>query len=153
MFYVLDAVISEDICPCHKATRLNITDNPLAENTANAVLEHMNAELSEQSKCAKLKLQRVLELSKTEQGLKYVGTFQKSSWFRWTKTKSAEVREDTRHSVVLETTPGSGRFYATVDVFNDSTIKVNGNIDRVNKYGNQSACIKDHKLKHMCYCL
>jgi len=60
----------------------------------------------------------------------------------------------TNYQLTVEVTPGGGIFQGIV-WHNSHTDKygVENDIDRINRYGNQSNCIDEVKLKPVCYCL
>jgi hypothetical protein len=57
--------------------------------------------------------------------------------------------------LAIETLPSKGIFEATVQYEGESNMKVLGEISRINRYNNQSACIPDIKdtLKLYCLCI
>ncbi|WAR15673.1 hypothetical protein MAR_005778 [Mya arenaria] len=58
-----------------------------------------------------------------------------------------------RYVVQFQTTPGFGIFEATIGVYKDGGVRVESDIDRVNLYGNQSACVQDALLRTYCFCV
>ena len=56
--------------------------------------------------------------------------------------------------VMYETTPGDGVFETTLSYERSKNkFQITGSISRLNKYGDQSSCVKDVKAKKYCYCL
>ncbi|KAG1659526.1 hypothetical protein GQR58_022528 [Nymphon striatum] len=53
--------------------------------------------------------------------------------------------------IVLETSPGDGVLEGVVQIFDHDKHELIGNIERINRYGDQSICIKDKQLRAFCY--
>jgi hypothetical protein len=48
--------------------------------------------------------------------------------------------------------PGKAFFESTIKSFDSKKFEVNGDISRINRYSNQSRCIKNSFLEKYCYC-
>ncbi|CAG7724398.1 unnamed protein product, partial [Allacma fusca] len=54
--------------------------------------------------------------------------------------------------VAVEAAPSGGRFEASFRVFENKTMKILGEVNRVNSYHGQSECLQDYKLQAYCLC-
>ena len=55
--------------------------------------------------------------------------------------------------VSLTTTPGGGQFEANAKIYESTnSFKIDSDINRINLYGNQSACITDYELRNYYLC-
>ncbi|CAI5450976.1 unnamed protein product [Caenorhabditis angaria] len=60
------------------------------------------------------------------------------------------VEEHRKYRIGIEVRPSNAQFEAVID----KNGKIFGDINRINKYGNQSICIKDNQfLRKLCFCL
>ena len=130
-----DAGISEHYCPCYSFTNVRVDITPV-KVVANYVVQSMNKLLEEEhTKCANLELLKI-----------------KSAKVQHAPKTGESTSSSTNYVVVLQTIPGEGVFEATAQYFSGSEIKLLGDINRLNAYGNQSSCIENHLLHLYCYC-
>lgn len=111
---------------------------------SDAVVAKINQLLSGKSVCAILKLKSVVSVQQISEG-----SFQEVSPHLIRPKLQIDTRD--KYTITIETIPGGGHFYATV-VKEGSVMSVLDDIDRVNRYNNQSYCVKEHKLRPLCYC-
>ena len=131
-----DAGISEHYCPCYSFSDVRVDTTPVVD-VANFVVHSMNKFLEgEKAKCANLELLKI-----------------KSAKLQHAPKTDESASGSTNYVVVLQTVPGEGLFEATAQHFSSSQIKLLGDINRLNAYGNQSSCIDNHLLHLYCYCL
>ena len=126
-----DAGILPHWCSCLQKNALVPIDSDLSDNVAESLVAQLNNILSPVSHlCARLSLDRVTQiLNKTTDGLDL-------------------------YQVTLFTKPGEGQFEATMTFDSDkSSVNLEGEISRINAYGNQSICVKKSLLKKYCFCL
>jgi len=61
-----------------------------------------------------------------------------------------------RIELVVSVDPSDAKFRGqltrNINIVSSSDWKVNGEVDRINKYGNQSHCVDQVLLKPFCYC-
>jgi hypothetical protein len=58
------------------------------------------------------------------------------------------------HRVTIEAFPSGALLEGTVQRdIRKGTTEVVGEVNRINKYGNQSACVKSPKMRLYCYCV
>ncbi|KAK3607107.1 hypothetical protein CHS0354_026315 [Potamilus streckersoni] len=147
-----DAWIPEHYCACYTATHINKTDNPVIQHLAEFVVSEVNALLSNYKHlCALLTLKKILEVNEIELGLQHTGTENSGiSIFNFFRPESAH---GARYLIVLETIPGNAVLEATAETYAKFRYRLVGDVSRANKYGNQSDCIQDKRLKLYCYCL
>lgn len=98
--------------------------------------------------CSKLKLNNVISADMVSEAQKAVYTKNSINVIR------PKLQRDLRQKylVVIETVPGEGQFFATCVVKEGQPVEVLDEIDRVNRYNNQSHCVDDRRLRTMCYC-
>ncbi|PSN54186.1 hypothetical protein C0J52_03529 [Blattella germanica] len=127
-------------CACYSSEDISLDRNDVRE-MSNELLEYINSLVKSYKQCA------VLTLIK----LKTARIVASPSPF---KTKEEDMHEEKYFVIAIQTVPGNGIFEGMF-----STTKRNrkyeliGNVTRINKYRNQSACINVHELKYYCYCL
>lgn len=113
------------------------------------IVMKINSYYKHESQCAELKLNRVLDVQEATVG----GREDKQQTSRLVIRPKVQLDTMHKYTVAIETVPGKGHFYATCIVKNDgAAIDVLDNIDRINRYNNQSHCVKERPLKLYCYC-
>lgn len=69
----------------------------------------------------------------------------------WNSVTKPTLQE--QYQLVVQTHPGAALLSATVVYrLGTSTMKLDGTINRMNRYGSAGQCIKDFKLRMFCYC-
>lgn len=122
-------------CTCHQTRKLE-TNNTLAFRVANIAVEHINYLLTNNARCAKLNISKIIDFTIGE--------------------PYSALTSDAKHvvldyTITLETHPGWGLFEATVRK-TWGGLNVTGAVSRINLYGQQSWCVDDFHLKLYCYC-
>ncbi|XP_073972048.1 uncharacterized protein isoform X2 [Rhodnius prolixus] len=131
----LDAGITDHWCTCSEYKTLSLDSSPVLAiarhvlDELNKLVENGSHNLSNRTKCAKLKLKRVLSL--------------RSKIF----TRKIGYKE---FVILLQTVPGEAMFEATVR--HKSTFQIMDTVSRINTYGSQSNCMKDAFLQKYCFC-
>lgn len=146
-FYFLEAGVPEHFCACYTSENISLEGNSYVNNLGLAVTDKLNALLSEESGCAKLTLNKVLQADHVSESQK---AFYRSSINVVRPRAENDLRQ--KYTVVIETVPGNGHFLATCIQRKGEPLEVLPDIDRVNRYNNQSYCIDKHKLRPLCYC-
>ncbi|XP_061174544.1 uncharacterized protein LOC133183625 [Saccostrea echinata] len=135
-----DASISENYCPCYSYAPLDV-QTPIVQKSAGFAVIYINLKLfNSKLPCTNLGLHSIhsAKLQRIPQK-KY-------------STKEVQL------TVIFETTPGHAIFQATVRTYSQSidSMKIVGEIERVNTYGNQSRCVPSGPLnkqyRFYCYC-
>ncbi|KAL4239990.1 hypothetical protein ACF0H5_000786 [Mactra antiquata] len=139
-----EAAVPEHFCVCYKAQPVSTVDKKLIDNMANAVVEKINNFVSVKSSCSKLTLNKVISVNQISEG-----SLKEKSPHVIRPRQQVDTRD--KFSLTVETLPGGGQFYATV-IKEGRTISVLEDIDRVNRYKNQSYCVSEHRLRPLCYC-
>ncbi|XP_052819463.1 uncharacterized protein LOC128245369 [Mya arenaria] len=142
-----DACIPDTYCVCDQTIE-EPTSHALAKTMSETGVQMLNHIMFSEDRCAKL------TFHKTTSVRRYLRTFQETGIIQTAVSlfRNADVLD--RYIVQFQTIPGFGIFEATIGVYLDGGIRVEGDIDRVNKYGNQSACIQDGALlRAYCYCV
>ncbi|KAG5666120.1 hypothetical protein PVAND_017726 [Polypedilum vanderplanki] len=124
-----DAGIPENYCTCSPYEEIDHS-LPIVKNIANFIVNVLNALLSSHKKCAQLKLENVISAREL--------TYKKNKDFL----------------VTLSVLPSKGKFEATVRKTSvKNSFELLGDISRINRYGDQSKCIRDAHLRKYCYCI
>jgi hypothetical protein len=150
-----DADISEHYCPCYSSKHIS-TDDSRVVDSVGALLIQINDILNDvQTKCAKVVL-----FSITSASLVYADMQRDQEQERSLSVRSYmwTIKERTRLRIKFQTNPGNAVFESTVEYTDKDHINILGDINRINKYGNQSACIDDITLHNRirrlyCYCV
>lgn len=135
----LEAGIDGEYCSCTQETGVPITAS-FIKGAANYLVKKINSILLAKYKnfnlCAELVLSKV-------KNARFVGSIEEM----WKATKKT-------FKVVFETSPSGGVFEGTIYIAgpkNDVFVGA-GDIERINRYGDQSKCIDDHLLRIYCFC-
>ena len=155
MFFVSD--IDEHWCPCLKFNIANTSD-PKITRAAKEIVRSINNRTSInrilQKSCVRLSLKSVLSAVKFEPNEK-VQTFSSTNQDGDRGVNFGDRTPDNKHfQITIQTSPGDGRFEATVTVEDNDSIIVNPNISRTNTYGSQPKCIvrKYPYARKFCLC-
>ncbi|XP_029638830.1 uncharacterized protein LOC115213966 [Octopus sinensis] len=144
-----DAGISENYCPCYKIKPLNTTENNVSRSIAKFILDKINSLLQPwRGICSNLKLNSI----KSSDKIVPHASLREENGFFASLLKHQEPEEGT-YTVVVETVPGLSLFEASVNYKSNTDISLYGEISRINRYGNQSDCIRNKRMKLYCYCI
>ncbi|XP_046403263.1 uncharacterized protein LOC124168914 [Ischnura elegans] len=129
-----DAKIPDQYCTCVDEKKASVDDTEVKE-ASRAAVQHLNDVLEEETKCAKLKLDKIL-----------------SANYRTLSSDKDDEKNGIRMlDISIVTIPGKAVFEVDT-VFNNESIKIQPYPARLNVYGNQSWCTNDWKLKPYCFC-
>ena len=133
------AGIASHWCTCFERKEISISDKR-TQKAATFVVEYINDLLLNYTKCIKLSLNSIsfanLEVS--------------SDNFNVNIEKNQTLYD---LIIGIEVKPSLAKFEATVRFSNgNKKLQILGTISRINKYGNQSHCIRDKNLKLYCFC-
>ncbi len=144
------ATIATRWCLCHKQEIVDINSTDIRQgallviNNINHILKARNG-----TQCATLTLGNVIEARHN------------------LPTKASRDKE---YFIVINANPGNGSFEANVkkisqtikkhksktinrkEINNNVSFEIVGEISRINRYGDQAWCIKDHFLEKYCFC-
>ncbi|XP_062580483.1 uncharacterized protein LOC134242421 isoform X2 [Saccostrea cucullata] len=144
------ADISEHYCPCYSSKEIPPQDERV-RIVADFVVDKINTILQEiPGRCAKLSLDSIQQASlvyadmERDSGAESYFSFRSYLW---------SIKEKTRILVTLKTKPGGAQFETTVEYRGKRNIKLLGDINRTNKYGDQAKCIKFEEKFYRLYCL
>ncbi|CAN8008487.1 unnamed protein product [Ixodes pacificus] len=153
------AGVPSQYCSCDSETPLDLSD-PVVAKSALALVEKLNQllvdGLGEHSKrCARLHMHRIhdareLIASQAPPSAKsgpYMDVTSSSSAANMAATTAIDT------AVTVEVDPSAAMFDGTLLVYGDMDIRVLEDISRINRYGNQSACIEHEILRKYCYCV
>lgn len=131
-----EAGIAEAYCTCnHKMVPVSESDGMVMQ-AANFVVYEINRKFKDLTKCAFLKLERVIRAGIVTFGDDVKGV---DIWVGY--------------QIAFETSPGNGRFEALLLHGKDKKWRLSGEVGRSNLYGNDSHCVDDKRLKLYCFCL
>ncbi|XP_018015850.1 uncharacterized protein LOC108672659 [Hyalella azteca] len=126
-------------CACQSSVPTDIKNSDV--KLAAQVLTHaINKLIEDHPGCTPLKMKSIISARE----------FQNHEEFG-AGTVRGKLNKWTTYFVMIETTPGGGNFEGSI-IKRDSSLQVLGDISRINKYGNQSACIEETDLKKFCIC-
>ncbi|XP_045187704.2 uncharacterized protein LOC123545446 [Mercenaria mercenaria] len=145
-----ESSIPEQYCMCYRSQKLNITNNQVIQEIAQYVVDKLNQMLSNEKGCAHLRVKNMLEAHVLVQG-KQTEQRQQGLFNKFSKVVSENDYAD--YKIVIETLPGNAKFFATSKTDSDGKRYVLDNIERINRYNNQSHCVNDDKLRPLCYCV
>ena len=155
-----EAGIMEHWCPCIQYEPINIKSK-LSRILALNLIEFMKEKLKSREETATLceplglsQIIRVQRIKTNEHVRKFSRTFRKGCDECGVKMKNKAYNSKS-YEVVLQTRPNSAFFEATlVQDVQTKEIVVNGEISRINKYGQQPHCIAEKfpHLRPFCYC-
>lgn len=144
------AGVPEEFCVCQEETPVNTSDEKVIV-AANKLVDHVNSLLfNVSSLCAKLYLTSVRNAQTFLPNSNTVFD-DKSSTFYGANTATGFY---INYRINIETSPSGAFFEAMLRYsFVDNNFSVIGDVNRINKYGNQSLCVSSALLKKFCYCL
>ena len=140
-----DAWIPMDYCACYKSRPLQIDNNKELKRISEAIVAYINDVLSSEKYCKTLYLNRIVSAESMTLGLQYKPIPLIGNLFKPEENRIS-------YSVVIETEPGLATFDASCDVDPSGSLYIHPIIDRTNEYGNQSYCVDNAALIHLCYC-
>lgn len=146
-----DAGVPHHACVCYRIKNVTIeaSNAELINRMGTAIVEKINSYLTDKPQCAVLRLGRVLDVHQATVGGRQDKQLSSSFVVR------PKIHHDLSHkyTVSIATVPGDAHFYATCIVRNgEKDIEVLDQMDRLNRYNNQSYCVKEKPLKLYCYC-
>lgn len=143
-----EAGIPEEFCICQRESTVNVTDSRVTK-AAIVLLNHINQLLIDyRDKCVLLTLKEVMNAQ----------TFLPNAKLVKAAIPILNTGIDTRglyinYRVTILTTPSDALFEGTLrNSVQDNSFTVIGDVNRINKYGNQSVCIQSALLRKYCYC-
>uniref|UniRef100_T1KAW5 Uncharacterized protein n=1 Tax=Tetranychus urticae TaxID=32264 RepID=T1KAW5_TETUR len=153
-----DALIPMEFCLCLKRHNFPV-DSQLAQTASNALITKLNQALSDYNNiCHELSLKSIYrsEVSKTH-------ILVRALYIVLKHIVDLIVRlpgESNRVEVTISAKPSDGVFQAQLYLKNTTNLDnsdiddwvLEGDISRLNAYGNQSSCIDDRVLRKYCYC-
>jgi hypothetical protein len=128
-----DAGIDDSWCACLEYKQMDASKPIVYKIVSQHFLQKLNSDLKKFWKCAQLKLLFVISAR---------------SSFR-------EEKNATEYLISFEVAPSNAQLEGMILCFDDicDEFEIVGEISRTNRYGNQSACIKDATLRKYCYCV
>lgn len=143
-----EAGIPADYCVCQVERPLNASTEPVPAAAA-LILASLNERLAQgvPGSCAVLTLARVVSAAVVLPNAAVVaGPGWSWPWASGSGGLVATLR------VSVEARPSGALLEALVRADEAGGLSLTGDVSRLNRYGNQSACIKDFTLRKFCYC-
>ena len=135
-------------CTCHNKIHISV-DDLIVKRAAHSVLDTINSELQHvEHLCAMLKLKTIVEALRSVDNHNDLSVRERVSLMI-----APPPSHDTLYQIQLQTTPGDGIFEVTVKHLNTGNFSIEGDISRINEYGDQSTCMHTvPSLKKYCVC-
>ncbi|CAM1154259.1 Uncharacterised protein g11142 [Pycnogonum litorale] len=128
-----DAKLSDHICACYNYKFVN-QSNSQVKKAAVTIVERLNTITSKsRDKCAEFKLDSIMSALSLNS--------LKSLW------------KGSLYQLMLRVSPGGAEYEATVERVRKERFFIQGSISRINRYHNQSHCVRGRELKEFCYCI
>lgn len=132
------AGIPENYCVCEKEASIPL-DDPRSIEASDVLIKHLNQMLEPvKLSCVKLSLNKTIQAAVVLP--KNTTDLTKKNLQLKLRILASLAPSDALVEALMEKTAWS------------STFQVIGDVSRVNKYGNQSACIEDREMRKFCYC-
>lgn len=165
------AGVPSQYCSCDSETPLDLSD-PVVAKSALALVEKVNQLLVDglgehSQRCARLHMHRIHDAreltasqappsAKSGPNMDVASSSSAANIAATTAIDTASLANATsgvrRLRVTVEVDPSAAMFDGTLLVYGDMDIRVLEDISRINRYGNQSACIEHEILRKYCYC-
>jgi hypothetical protein len=124
-----DAGISKHWCTCTEFEESDKTTKHM-KNAVDYAIQELNDQLKEFPKCTQLYFKEIISAR---------------------KSKKMGTQQDYLISFVVR--PSNAELEATIRYEDDKDeFKIVGSVSRLNRYGNQSACINDSNMRKYCFC-
>uniref|UniRef100_A0A0N4ZJB5 Sulfatase domain-containing protein n=1 Tax=Parastrongyloides trichosuri TaxID=131310 RepID=A0A0N4ZJB5_PARTI len=151
-----EASIPEEFCPCQEEISLK-RDDKIFTLLGDILINHLNTLLFNHLKlCSKLSLKKIHNVEMIIPNNYFV---EKPNYFlsffyhnNNNNNRDNNKKEEIRFRATIETSPGDGIFEGTFKQNNKKSYEVIGDINRINRYGNQSVCVDNQILRKFCYC-
>lgn len=121
------AGIPSAFCLCHTFKQID-SDDDRVQKVAYFIVHSINQLIIDYAQCQRLRLGAILDAYKLDRS-----------------------KNQFDYKVQLRTIPGHGLFEGTITA-TDHSLALNGPILRINRYGNQSYCIRNVHIEMYCYC-
>ncbi|GFO05123.1 hypothetical protein PoB_003162800 [Plakobranchus ocellatus] len=150
------AGIAAHWCTCLDWKNVSVND-PGVQRAVRTVVDTLNKYTAAYRKdCALLSVLSV-DMASTMQPKQEVLNFKSESYETWKVDLSGKVTNGLRlYQLMLTTQPGGGKFEVTIshNLIEDVMSVSEKEISRINKYGNDPACIlqKNKQIRAYCYC-
>ncbi|KAI6218669.1 hypothetical protein M3Y99_01695400 [Aphelenchoides fujianensis] len=150
-----EAGIPDEYCICQSEKPIGV-DDPTVQRVADRLVEHVNALLQpEAAKCAPLRLKRIhnAHFSLPNHGV-VEGRNARSGLLSMNYGRGNPRGVYLNYGVMVEVEPSGALLEARgVHVLADDSVQIKGDVNRINRYGNQSICIREATLRKFCFCI
>lgn len=140
--------MNEHFCVCYKSHSVPVEGNPTVQELGRAIVKKINSMLLPKTDCAQLTLDKIIQAEMVSDAQTATYTHKSINVIR------PKLQSDTREKyvIVVETSPSGGQFLATCIRRKGQPTEVLDEIDRVNRYNNQSYCVSETNLRPLCFC-
>lgn len=156
-----EAGVKEHWCPCIDYEAVDTTSD-IAMKVSSRLVEAITKKLKDDARsnqlCEMVELSKILRVQKMKTNKKvqqFYGSFRKGCDGCGIKLSRDKQFTSDSYEIVIETKHGSALFEATLVMDRASKmITINGDISRINMYGNQPHCVAKETphLRKFCYC-
>ena len=149
------ATIHSHWCTCHKQ-EVEDVNSDIIRLAALVAVDHINDMISRHgTACVSLVLDAIIEARRIVPNVQMANKKTKLHELLGNLRLAAasQTPDVTEYVVVFRTNPGKALFEANIRKSDaEKTIKVSGEISRINAYGDQSSCIQYFDHKKFCFC-
>lgn len=140
--------MNEHFCVCYKSHNIPVEGNAVVKEMGHAIVKKINTMLLPKPDCVQLTLNKIVHAEAVSDAQKATYTHQSINIIR------PKLQSDSREKyvVVIETSPSGAQFLATCIRKHGQPVEVLDEIDRINRYNNQSYCVSETVLRPLCYC-
>jgi len=146
-----DGDIQEHNCACYTSENISL-NTTVVKRAASYVISQINKQLDVyEGKCATLSVKTIYDAKLVHSQLRHNEQYDDKKFMHYF-IKPKDDRK-ARYLILFEALPGNAMFETTIEQSNENDFSILGHISRTNRYGNQSSCINDKRLKLYCYCI
>lgn len=143
------AGIKEEFCACYASSTVNLGEKATSSISKFVIGKTVALTDKWRDQCAIYKFLSVKYIQKRQPMGKLKYKSHPTFWgFRWTPAEPESL-----YIIAVEADPGRAVFEATVSVRSDESMEILGEINRINRYGNQSYCMTKKEMRPYCFCL
>lgn len=153
-----EAGIPDEYCICQNEKSVDINE-PVVQRAANQLVAYTNQLLKPvDDKCALLRLKQITGARMSVPNQKIISGKRspRSQLFSIHGEYDGGVSKGVylNYALMVQVEPSGAVLEAIArHYFADDSIQIVGDVNRLNRYGNQSSCIQDAVLRKYCYCI
>ncbi|CAI4223996.1 unnamed protein product [Auanema sp. JU1783] len=129
----VEAAVPEEYCVCNIEKPISAADDKI-RMSADVIMKHINDMLKPYPQCSQLTIEYI------------VNAYQ-------TLFDSSQQSHTFKYRLMLKVQPSEALFESLVSYDSNNQITVLGDVNRINRYGNQSICVDERQeLRKFCFC-